>query len=66
MMNSNEIQSKLDPFWLFGTILNSFLLKEDLFKALWVLELGEIFWAFQVEPENLSLMTITCSLSQVM
>jgi hypothetical protein len=65
-MNSNEIQSKLDPFWLFWAIFNGFLLKEDLFKALWVLELGEIFWAFQVEPKNLSLMRITCSLLQVM
>ena len=66
MISDYEMRSEFNPFWFFGAVLDSFLLEEYFSERLWILELGEVFGTFKVEPEDLNEKKVTCSLSQVM
>jgi hypothetical protein len=66
MISDYNMRSEFYPFRFFRAVLDGFLLEEYFFERLWVLELGELLRAFEIEPENLNEYKITCSLVQVM
>lgn len=54
MISDYEMRSEFNPLWFFGAVLDGFLLEEYFSERLWILELGEVFGTFEVEPEDLN------------